>query len=370
MKLNKISLQGYKSIGDESQTIELGDLTLLIGSNGAGKSNLISLFSMLNYLTTGALQNYIGARGFADSFLYMSSAKTTQMKIELCFFDQENRDVYRFVLAHAVGGSMVFTDETIEWQQKASEKPYVKSLGNGHQESLLESQAKDGDKACLVIQEHLSRLRTFHFHNTEITAKIRDKGFIEDNRYLRSDAGNLAAFLYAMQKNDNRYYQRIRSHIQEVFPQFEDFDLQPATLNPKYIELNWRSKGSDMLWGAHQISDGSLRFMALMALLLQPPRTMPNAIILDEPELGLHPSAIIKLSALLKSVSPKVQILVATQSAMLLNEISPDDVCVVEFDPRKQCSVYKKQDAKKLGDWLKDYTLSQLWEKNILGGKP
>ncbi|GHS93210.1 chromosome segregation protein SMC [Synergistales bacterium] len=369
MKLSKVVLKGYKST-NETQEVNLGDLTIMIGANGSGKSNFISLFLLLNFLTSGGLQTHIASHGFADSFLYMGSAKTLRTEIELHFYDQENTDIYRFVLAYSVGGNMIFAEETIKWQKQQSKEPRIVLLGNGYRESSLKDRAMAGDRTCSVVYENLARVKTFHFHNTDLTAKIRDSGFIEDNQYLRDNAGNLAAFLYSMRENEYKYYQRIKNHIQEIFPQFEDFDLHPMSSNPKYINLNWRGKGSDMLFGAHQISDGSLRFMALITLLLQPPKTMPNTIILDEPELGLHPSAIIKLAALLKAASSKTQIIAATQSAMLLNEMSPDDVCVVNFDQQKQCSIYKRLEQEKLVDWLNNYTLGQLWEKNVLGGKP
>ena len=367
MKLQKIFLRGYKSIDNEGQTIDLGNITVLIGANGSGKSNFLSLFSTLNHMLTGNLQNYIAARGFADSFLHMGSEATRRFDAEFFLSDEKNEDVYRFTLAHSTGGAMSFVREEVEWHRTGAGSPFVKLLGNGHKESEL---AAHDDKTCSVVFHNLARIRMFHFHNTELTAKIRNNGYIEDDRYLRSDAGNLAAFLYAMQKNENRYYRRITDHVREIFPQFRDFDLKPSSANERYIGLNWRAEGSDLLWGPHQISDGSLRFMALVTLLLQPPERMPNVVVLDEPELGLHPSAILKLAALLKSVSYKTQIIVATQSAMLLNEMDPGDVCVVEFDRHKQSSEYRRVDADALANWLEDYTLSQLWEKNVLGGKP
>ena len=368
MKLRKVSLKDYKSVDHEGQEVELGNLTVLIGGNGSGKSNFISLFALLNYMQTKSLQNYIAEHGYADSFLYMGADRTPAFEVSLLLEDERSTDTYSFRMAYAAGGILIFSKETIEWRQAGAGKPFSVSLGHGHRESLLRKD--DNDATVSFVFHALSRIRAFHFHNTELTARIRNPGYIDDNRFLKSDAGNLAAFLYAMREKEEAYYRRIVRHVQEVFPQFLDFDLHPTSANEDYIRLNWRAEGTDVLWGPHQISDGSLRFMALATLLLQPATTRPDVIVLDEPELGLHPTAIAKLAALLRNASHDKQIIVATQSAALLSEMAPEDVRVVDYDRMRWRSLYRSLDPGALSDWLQDYSLGQLWEKNVLGGKP
>jgi len=218
----------------------------------------------------------------------------------------------------------------------------------------------------------LKKCQVFQFHDTSKESKIRNSGYINDNEYLRSGGGNLAAFLYAIkkQKDGEKYYNRIIRYIQQVFPQFGDFVLAPSVRNDNYIILNWTELGSDYLFGPHQLSDGTLRFMALATLFLQPPKSLPSVIILDEPELGLHPAAISILAGMVKTASQKCQVILATQSTRLIDEFKTSDIVVVDRDKIKKCSIFKKLNEEKLKEWLESYSMSELWEKNILGGRP
>ncbi|GAB4420690.1 MAG: hypothetical protein OHK0039_34550 [Bacteroidia bacterium] len=219
----------------------------------------------------------------------------------------------------------------------------------------------------------LKACQVFHFHDTSANARVRGQGYIEDNRYLNSDGGNLAACLFQLKENPETlpYYTKIVRYIQEVMPQFGDFDLAPNARNKSYITLNWRDRHHPQhLFGPHQISDGSLRFMCLAALLLQPQSLLPRVVVLDEPELGLHPSAIIYLAGMVKSASKHVQIVIATQSPRLVDEFGLEDIVVVERDSDARSSVFSHKDPDALAAWLEAYSLSELWEKNVIGGQP
>lgn len=373
LKLTNIHLNGFKSIDSEGQDIPLGDITILLGANGAGKSNLLSFFKMLNYMTTGALQVYIGKSGFADSLLYYGSKKTSRLQADITFTSLTDRDNYRFTLSHASSDTLIFTDETIVCQDIDNPTPYTIQLDPGAKESGLDKFYKEkNSKTAKVILELLKRCRVFQFHDTSSEAKIRNSGYINDDGYLRSDGGNLAAFLYSMkqQEEGEKYYQRILRYIRMALPQFQDFVLEPLRRNENYILLNWKEKDSEYLFGPHQISDGSLRFMALATLLLQPPKTLPNVIILDEPELGLHPAAVSLLTGMIKAASLHSQILLATQSTRFIDDFEASDIVIVERNEARRCSTYRKLDESKLSEWLERYSISELWEKNVIGGRP
>lgn len=132
--------------------------------------------------------------------------------------------------------------------------------------------------------------------------------------------------------------------------------------------LNWREKGRDYLFGPHQISDGTLRVIALATLLLQPEDMLPDVIVIDEPELGLHPYAIGVLAALFRKASHHCQLIISTQSAELLDYFDADEVIVV--NRKGESSEYRRLTTAELDTWLEDYSLSELWEKNVLGGGP
>jgi len=373
-KLTRIRIEGFKSIDKAGQTVDFGDVTVLLGANGAGKSNLISFFKMLNYMTTGALQTFIGEQGYADSILHFGSKVTSRVKAELSFdAGQNNQDTYRCTLAHASGDILIFTEESVAWKSRENPEPLEISLGSGHKESLLHEDSKSPrGKTSRFIYTLLRGCQVFQFHDTSATAKIRNQGYLGDNEFLRSNAGNLAAFLYAIKNKAEwvKSYDRIIRYIRLSMPGFDDFILNPSPVNNDYIKLDWKETGSEYRFGPHQLSDGSLRFMALATLLLQPGELLPRFIILDEPELGLHPAAISTLSGMIRSASMHSQILIATQSTRLVDEFNANEIVVVERDTTNRHSIFKRLDNTEIAEWLTNYSLSELWEKNILGGRP
>jgi len=370
LKLRELHIQGFKSIdGEHGATIPFGDVTVLLGANGAGKSNLVSFFKMLNFMISGALSQYVGQQG-ASRLLFYGPKKTESLSFELQFEDDNAVDTYSASLSYGLPDRLFFAQEEINFQRRDALSPHHVSLQANDMESGLKSSP---NKTSKVVYALLSGICTYQFHDTSDTAKIKDRGYVDDARYLRHNAGNLAAFLKMLKEHESytKYYDRIVRHIRRIMPQFGDFDLQPVPGNKDYVRLNWKdSSGSDYLFDPHQISDGSLRFMALATLLLQPPELLPRFIVLDEPELGLHPAAIAELAAMVNIAAQKTQVLLATQSPRLVDEFSADQVVIVERDETWNSSIFKKLDSEELADWLTRYSLSELWEKNVLGGQP
>lgn len=374
-KLNEIQLSGYKSIGQE-QCIHLNDdITVLVGANGVGKSNLISFFQMLGFAVTKSLQQYIAEHGFANSFLHYGTKRTQSMSAKLKFSDEKSQNEYSFRLSYAAGDTLIYTEEILQFLTHGRPSPFVYTMDVGKKESQIQDTMKPNQPFSKTVGFFYSLLmgcKYFQFHDTSLSARIRNTGYIGDSKYLRSDAGNLAAFLYGLKTRPNGlpHYNRIIRYIQQCFPQFGDFILQPTTQNDQYINLDWREKDSDYTMGAHQLSDGTLRFAALVALLMQPNESLPPIIVLDEPELGLHPSAISMLAGIIKRASAYAQIIIATQSSRLVDEFAAGKIIVVDRDPVTKSSYFTNLDEEKLQEWLKDYTTSELWDKNVIGGRP
>lgn len=369
MKLTELEIKGFKSIDGAGQTIAFGDVTLLLGANGAGKSNLISFFRMLGYMTTGALQQFVGRQG-VNQLLFYGSKVTESINFRVTLKDEAKTDQYEVKLSHGMPDRLFVSGEKVSFHSREKPKPQEYFLNAGGGESGL---SEDKRRTSQVLASLLGRINDYQFHDTSDTARIKDRVYVDDANYLRSDAGNLAAFLKNLKETERfrPYYQRIVRHVQKVMPQLGDFDLVSVSGNDLYVRLNWKDRlRPDYLFGPDQISDGSLRFMALATLLLQPPELMPKVIVLDEPELGLHPAATLELAGLIKRASHHVQIVVATQSTRLVDEFSPEQVVVVERDEHSGASQFRRLDTEKLASWLERYSLSELWEKNVLGGKP
>lgn len=368
MMLKKIILKGFKSI--KELELELHDLNILIGANGAGKSNLISFFKMLNEMMAGRLQAYIGASGRAQSLLHYGPKITPQIEAQLEFEVDNGIDIYAMRLFHAAGDTLIFADETLSFLQTGFSRPKNTPLGSGHQETkVIAASAEKGAILASVIRRLLNECRVYHFHDTSATARVREYRYINDNRWLMPDAGNLAPFLLRLrEENGGTAYRRIVATIREIAPFFDDFVLEPAAPKNLDVILNWQEIGSDLLFGPHQLSDGTLRAMCLTTLLMQPKELLPSLIVVDEPELGLHPYALQKVAAMFEEVSAYTQVLISTQSSTFLNHFDPESVIVVNRNGKE--SEFMRPNAAHLEDWLNDYTLGDIWERNIIGGGP
>lgn len=365
--LRKLALRGFKSIRDVS--LELQPLNVLIGSNGAGKSNLVSFFKMLNEMMGGRLQQYIASSGRAQSLLRFGPKVTPQIEAELEFAADKGIDTYSMRLFHAAGDTLVFADETMKYQKVGEQSAKVTLLGAGHPETRIIDEVEIGNATAKVFRYLLNTCRVYHFHDTSPTARARQYCYVGDNRWLMHDAGNLAAFLYRLRDDSaSSAYQRIVSTIRLIAPFFADFDLEPAGPARKDIILNWRERGSDQVFGPHQISDGTLRAMCLVTLLLQPEAELPDLIVIDEPELGLHPYALNVVASLISKISRHAQVLISTQSSAFLDNFEPENVIVVDRSP--DGSTFARLDPDALEAWLAEYSLGEVWEKNVVGGGP
>lgn len=373
--IHHITINGFKSIR-QLERFELRHLNILIGSNGSGKSNFVSYFRMLTEMVEGRLQLWVRQQGGADRILSFGVKQTQNVNSEIFTAPSSQNTALlanlTFTLVPSVDDTFVFSSEYYTDDDGAKQISYSPQIGGnyktGYFESNLMEAAKRDDKTVRLFYEIVSNLKVYHFHDTGDTAGMKRIGAVHDNAYLRSDASNLAAFLYRLFNESPNVYEEICKTVRLAIPFFEDFTLKPQPLKngEEQIRLLWRQKGSDYPLWPSQLSDGSLRFICLVTALLQP--IPPSTIIIDEPELGLHPYAITLLGALLRSASKRMQVIVSTQSVPLLNEFSLSDLIVVERENDE--TVFKRLSEHDFSAWLEDYSIGELWEKNILGGRP
>lgn len=360
-KVTHITIKGYKSI-KQLENFGLSDLNVMIGPNGAGKSNFISFFKFLGELARGGLQSYIHKSGGANSILYFGSKNTNAIEVKVDF----GPNSYWFKLVPTADDSLYFEDEGCSYQGPQYKTPYeFTTLSSDRKETGLPNEKKTIATTTLAS---IRSWKLFHFHDTSDTALMKKMGPIDDNELFRPDASNLAAYLYLLEKKHPYDFKNITDTTKLIATFFEAFILRPSPLKPDSIQLEWRHKHSDSYFNASSLSDGTLRFICLTTLLMQPDEKLPTTILLDEPELGLHPAAIQLLANLLQSAATKTQIIVSTQSATLINQLKPESIIVV--DRGDEQSTFRKLTNKELEAWIEDYGLGDMWEKNIIGGRP
>jgi predicted ATPase len=362
-ELDYITVKGFRSI-KSIERLELRPINLLIGANGSGKSNFLGAFSFLRVLREGKLVQYTDVSGGAEKILHFGSKITQDIELKISFRDEKNG--YRVALSPTTEDRFYVHDESCWfWDKQKYQAPYDEALsGTGTEAGISNQQVK----VRKWVQQRLDSWRIYHFHDTSESSPIKKTGVLDDNRFFRTDASNLASFLYFLSQKHPSEYQLIRKTVQRVAPFFHDFHLEPLRRNPKNIKLEWIHKTSDAYFDVSALSDGTLRFLCLSTLFLQPPAYRPSVILVDEPELGLHPYAITMLANLIKTAASKTQIIVSTQSALLLDHFQPEDVLVADLE--NGSTTMRRLQSKDLTASLEEYSLGQLWEKNQFGGRP
>ena len=360
-RLDRLTIRGFKSIR-ALEDFEPRALNLLIGPNGAGKSNFIDLFRMLSRMAEGRLRVLVAEQDGPDALLFGGRKRTERIEAEFRF----GTGSYRFSLVPA-GSGLVFGSEETSFLGGNSTAQTC-DLGSGHAESRLQAADEAGsDTFAPYVQKAIAGWRVFHFHDTSATAPVRQAHGVRDNLLLKPDAANLGAFLRLLRERHPDRYRQIVEVVRQAAPFFGDFVYRRDT--GETMELEWfEADEPDTVLGPRQLSDGTLRFMCLSTLLLQPVELQPELILIDEPELGLHPYALTLLAEMLQHASDSRQILASTQSADLVSEVDPEDVLVV--DRKEGASIFTRLDRDDLQEWLEDYALGDLWKMNILGGRP
>ena len=369
-----VTIRGFRSVRN-TERLRLGRINALVGANGSGKSNLFHALKLLRAICQENLQHYVLQSGGAERLLHFGAKETNRIAIEVAFADSEIETRYRVELApggddmlHVRGEQMYSADPG---EPSRSRMQLVWSENPDRRESgLFASPAAERPAGVEQLREHLNGWNLYHFNNAGPRSPLRSTNQLHDNRTLRPDGSNLAAFLHLLRAKHESSYRLIRGAIQLIAPFFEDFALEPEELNGETLRFRWKTKGSDAVFGAAALSDATLRFIALATLLLQPEKFRPSTILVDEPELGLHPAAITLLASLIRQASVDTQIIFATQSSLLLDHFLPEDVVVADRVNGRTRFTRCADDAERLKPWLEEYSLGQLWQMNEIGGRP
>ena len=376
--IDQVRIQGFRSLADV-ELLGIPKAAVLIGANGSGKSNFIRFFEMLSWmLGPRRLGEFVAMQGGADDQLFGGSKHSPQMgatvtmrttAIELATMQTSSVQYdYRISLAHAQPDRLIFTEEAFrgptgeDWQH----------LGSGHTEAKIVEEIPPHAPLAnyrFTTQFIVSLLRScsvYQFHDTSDGSNFKTSWDVEDNNHLLSHGGNLAAVLHRLERKDIKRYDRICQHISRILPGFDRFVIEE---NYGKVLLRWKSEKTDKTFGAHLTSDGSLRFFALVTLLNLPSEMLPDVLLLDEPELGLHPAAIALIGGMIKALARERQIILATQSPLLVDAFDLNEIFVLDMEDGR--TEFRKLALDDYRVWLDEsFTPGELWQKNLLGGRP
>ena len=233
--LKKLTIEGFKSIR-RLEDFELRSLNVLIGANGAGKSNFVGFFRLLHELIEQRLQLALQTtEGGADACLFMGPKITERIFAKLSF----GSNAYEFALIPTLDNSLVFSEEIASADDSYNNWHFL----SGHREARLKDRKdQPGSEGALhdvpyYVYRAISSWVVYHIHDTSLTAGVRRQKPINDNEILRPDAQNLAAFLHRIQQTNPGSYNQIRDVVRLAAPFFDDFNLRPVPTNPDMIQL-------------------------------------------------------------------------------------------------------------------------------------
>ncbi len=358
--IDKISVSGYKSI--KKTELLLKNLNVLIGPNGAGKSNFLSIFKMVKSIINEDFQKWVIKNGGANRILHFGEKVTSQISLELCF----GRDKYQADLIPA-RDTLLIGKDTLYYTFFSGYEYDIPSTKQAPESCIRKEALLHPNKIADKMLKKMSDWQIFHFHDTSDSSPMKRYNDIVGNDKLLSDAGNISAYLYFLKRKYPKNYFLIENTIQLIAPYFKRFVIEPTLENDNLVRLKWISHSYDYVMDIDDFSDGTLRFICYVVLLLQPSELIPETIIIDEPELGLHPKALETLVSMLKVVAENKQVIISTQSVELINYFDIEDLIVV--DRLREDSNFKRLKKADFEAWLEDYSLGEMWNKNIIGGQ-
>lgn len=370
-RIESLSIRGFRSLA-EVVIPHLPQATVLIGANGSGKSNLMRFFAMLGSMRARELGKAIAAWGGADDQLFGGSSQTPSIEAELALNTTLGAFEYKFSLSHADMDRLIFDEEAFRFRMEGlgveSDWQY---LGRGHTEAAIVEVAKPGvfnetmtpGRIAAIQIGNLFDIRSIH--SGANSTQFKRKMDVEDNGHLHTNGSNLASVLYRLEQEDVRRYETICRHINRILPGFDRFAIEE---NSGKVSIRWRPTWSEKTIGAHLTSDGSLRFFALVTLLNLPHEMLPPVLLIDEPELGLHPSAVNLIGSMIKALAVERQVIIATQSPLLVDAFGLDEILVLGLQEGK--TTIRALNPEEYRIWLEDYSTGELWKKNLFGGRP
>jgi predicted ATPase len=353
--IRTLRLSGWRSIVDE--TIELGPLNVVVGGNGSGKSNLLSVFRVLNAMIGGRLQSLFAADravdDATDDWIHHGVNRAKAIAVSLVLQTRTGVSTYGAAWERAGDGRMPFVDERIGFMRDGREEPYQRLLGDGHLETQLSDVSNRGDHTARVIHNFLARSRFYSFSDLSADSLVRRPCPVQQNRFLAPNGQNAAAVLWRYQREHPDVFERIEAVVRQAFPEIQSI-LPRLSPDGKLVSIDWKRRGTGNRFSLHTVSNGAILFLLMAMLTCQPSAELPLIMAIEEPELGLSPRGIDQLAELMRQASQECQILVTTHSPYLVDACDTEHVIVASQQNHQ--SQFRRLSDTALEAWLDEYT--------------
>lgn len=371
--IKSLHLQNFLSFGPNAEPVELGALNIIIGTNGSGKSNFIEGLELLRHLPKEDINDSFRRLGGLEIFWREDENNTFIDKIKIRAKFLPNLEEYGLILGFVAGfGGVMFEKEFIKneneefeikrdnssvWTSYSDKKKYYNSMNSIFEKLNPESQAPN----FYFIKDLLPQIRTFRDWTFGKNSPLRQSQRADmPNKWLDADGSNLGLILNVIRKNPDSKAQFLQG-LKTLNPNFTDFDVQIEGSSVQVFLTENRK-----ITPALRLSDGTLRYLCLLALLCHP--NPPPLVCIEEPEMGLHPDVFHGLAALMREASKRMQLVVTTHSDIFVDCFTDTPEVIKVCDKIDGSTQIRSLPLEELKPWLDDYSLGDLWLKGHIGG--
>jgi predicted ATPase len=384
--IQSIRINNLLSFNAETPPLELKPLNIFIGPNGSGKSNLLEIFALLQSTSRDLPQPIREGGGIVEWLWKGDGSKSPLASLEVLVKPERGTMPIRYRLAFTrVSYNMEITEELIENAKPfgihsnpilyfhnqngraiiniREEKRELRREEIDPRQSIL-SQRKDPDQypEITYLGKLFDKFAFYRDWEFGINAEAREIHPPDDQSdYLEEDTSNLGLMLNRL-RLEPAVKPKLLDYLRQFYAETEDIHTQ---IKEGLVEMRLEEK-SGFTTPARRLSDGTLRWLSLLSVFLNP--DPPPLVCIEEPELGLHPDVIHVLAKLIKEASLKMQLIVTTHSSALIEEFSDTPESVVVCEKNRGASTFHRLERPELSEWLGKYTLGELWRKGELGG--
>ncbi len=379
-RLNQIKISGFRRL--LSLDLEMRPFMVLIGANGVGKTSLLDAINLLSASAAGKLSSTLSQLGGFANVLTRDKAEELSFSVNVDVPEYSPLD-YTLSLG-TQGVDYVISKENLAQKIEGQERPFmhIASL-NGDvlyadvesEEKLVRSERKPNSRETFLsrvprmfeqpeeLRRALSSVTQYHVLDVGNRAPIKLPQLLTPSTSPGVDGGELISYLYNLRESDRDRFDWILDTLRAAFPDFEDLSFPPSAAG--MLMMGWKDKKFSRPLYAHELSEGTLRFLWLVSLLQSP--NLPTVTMIDEPEVSLHPRLLNLLAELMREASDRTQLIVATHSDRLVRFLQPEEVVVMDMN-EEGCTSATWADSLDLDEWLTEYSLDEVWRMGEIGG--